>query len=110
HLLERRDRKERFFPAVVPEDPVVVYQWPEAPGVDEHRAALSRLTESLSYIGHSSSPVRACLRDQLVKPVLVPRPEGDWSLRVPGPGRFDRLKQIHELRLEDESVQPPLGV
>lgn len=109
HLLDRRDRKERFFPAVVPEEPVVVYQWPDAPDAGQHRGALSRLVESLNYLGHSSSPVRACLRDTLMEPVLVPRSEGDWSLRIPGPGRFDRLKQVHELRLEDESVQPPLG-
>src|SRR5690606_31905591 len=27
HVLERRNRQERFFPAVIPEDPIVVYQW-----------------------------------------------------------------------------------
>jgi len=109
HVLERRDRKERFFPAAVPNDSVVVYQWPSAPGVEEHREALSRLVEGLSYLGHSSSPVRACLREAPVEPTLVPDETGEFSLRIPGPGRFDRLSQVHALRLEDESLQPPLG-
>lgn len=109
HLLERRNRQQRFFPTVVPDDPVVAYQWRETPGVDEHRAALKVLVENLTYLGHSSSPVRACLRECPVSPTLFPSSDGDTSLRVPGPGRLDRLRSVHALRLEDESVQPPLG-
>lgn len=109
HVLDRRNRQERFFPAVVPNDPVVTFQWPTASDTDEHRAALKVLVENMTYLGHSSSPVRACLRDNAVSPTLCPDDEGSLSLRVPGAGRFDRLVSVHALRQEDESVQPPLG-
>jgi CRISPR-associated protein Csb2 len=109
HILERRNRQERFFPAVIPEDPVVTFQWPNATGIDQHREALALLVEGLSYLGHSASPVRGCLRDLPVEPTLIPSVAGEYSLRVPGPGRFERLRHIHELRIEEESVQPPLG-
>lgn len=109
HVLDRRIRHERFFPAVVPEDPVLVYQWPEAPAFERHRAAIGTLVESLTYIGHSSSPVRACLREASVKPSLCPVDHGEMAMRVPSAGRFDRLIATHELRRADESIQPPLG-
>jgi hypothetical protein len=108
-VIDRRSRQERFFPAAVPTDPVIVFQWPQTPGLDEHRATLGSLVENLTYIGHSSSPVRACLRERLVEPSLCPSQDGDVSLRVPSTGRFDRLQSTHELRRADESVQPPLG-
>jgi len=109
HVLDRRNRQERFFPAVVPNDPVVAFQWPAASGLEEHRDALKVLVENIVYLGHSSSPVRACLRERAVSPTLCPDDAGRWSLRVPGPGRLDRLISVHALREEDESVQPPLG-
>ncbi|WP_116808706.1 type I-G CRISPR-associated protein Csb2 [Steroidobacter cummioxidans] len=109
HVLDRRTRQERFFPAAVPGDPVVVFQWPCAPGLEQHRAALRGLVENLTYVGHSSSPVRACLREQPVQPSLCPTNQGEISLRVPSSGRFDRLVTTHELREIDESIQPPLG-
>jgi CRISPR-associated protein Csb2 len=109
HPLERRNRQERFFPAAVPADPVVIFQWPQAAGLDLHREALTRLVENIAYLGHSSSPVRACVRSDPVDPTLRPSDDGEISLRVPGPGRSSRLEQIHELRMQDESVQPPLG-
>lgn len=109
HVLERRNRQERWFPAVVPQVPVVVYQWTQADGVEAHRAALARLVQELAYLGHSASPVRACVRDGAVPATLVPAQRGDYALRVPGPGRFDRLQAVHALRAVDESVQPPLG-
>ncbi|MEC9360049.1 MAG: type I-U CRISPR-associated protein Csb2 [Pseudomonadota bacterium] len=109
HPLERRNRQERFFPAVVPEDPTVVYQWPNADGVAAHREALVTLVESVTYLGHSASPIRACLLDAPVEPTLRPSDDGAFVLRVPGPGRLARLEQIHGLRLRDESVQAPVG-
>lgn len=109
HPLERRNRQERFFPAVVPSDAVVVFQWPSADGIDAHRAALGEIVRHLTYLGHSSSPVRAQLRDALAAPTWIPDDDGDTVLRVPGPGRLARLHQVHALRQTDESVQPPLG-
>lgn len=109
HILERRNRQERFFPAVIPASPVVVFQWPSAEGVEKHRSALERLVQGLSYLGHSASPIRACLREEPAVPTLRPSEDGDFSLRVPGRGRFERLKGVHALRLRESSVQPPLG-
>jgi CRISPR-associated protein Csb2 len=54
----RRNRQPRFFPAVVPDDPVVRYSWADADGVHEHLAALSRLAREVTYVGHSASLVR----------------------------------------------------
>jgi CRISPR-associated protein Csb2 len=109
HVVDQRNRQERFFPTAVPNDPVVVFQWRTALGLEEHRSALKVLVENITYLGHSSSPVRACLRDNAVSPTLCPDDEGSLSLRVPGGGRFDRLVSVHALREEDENVQPPLG-
>lgn len=109
HVLDRRSRQERFFPTVVLRDPVVIYQWPTADGLAEHRSALSRMVQGLTYLGHSASPVRGCLRQVPANATLVPAAQGSYSLRVPSAGRFERLKQVHNLRLEDETVQPPLG-
>jgi len=109
HVLDRRNRQERFFPAVVPNDPVVTYQWTVAPGIEAHRDVLQVMVENATYLGHSSSPVRACLRQTLIEPTLSPSQVGDYVMRVPGVGRFDRLNEVHRLRLEDEMVQPPLG-
>ena len=109
HPLDRRGRQGRFFPAVVLSDPTVVFQWSQAAGIEKHRTALTELVENLSYLGHSTSPVRACLRSDLVEPTLRPSSGGGgrYSLRVPGPGRLAQLKTVHRSRLKDRSVQPP---
>lgn len=109
HPLDRRNRQSRFFPAAVPRDPVVTFQWRGASGA-EHQAALRTLVENLTYLGHSASPVRACLRETAAPPTLVPDQEGDYELRVPGPGRLRRLEAVHRQRALDESLQPPLGL
>jgi CRISPR-associated protein Csb2 len=107
--LERRNRQERCFPSVVPRDSIIVFQWPNAEGLELHREALERLIENVSYLGHSSSPVRACIRNRLVQPTIRPSAGGENVMRVPGPGRFDRLAAVYQLRLKDESIQPPIG-
>jgi len=109
HPLDRRTKQERYFPSVLPSDRRVTFQWPVAAGIEQHRAILTHMVEGLSYLGHSSAPVRACLREHVALPTLVPDNLGDTELRVPGPGRFDRLESIHALRQKDESVQPPVG-
>lgn len=109
HPLDQRNRQERFFPAIVPKEPTVVFQWSDTPGIDVHRKAIGELVENLVYLGHSSSPIRACLRDEAVEPNLVPTPDGQYRLRVPGPGRLARLNDVHRLRLKDATTQPPLG-
>jgi len=109
HPFERRNRQSRYFPAVVPDDPVVTFQWDQANGTP-HQPALRTLVENLTYLGHSASPIRACLRENRVEPILVPDDEGNFELRTPGPGRLQRLEAVHQQRLTNEAMQPPLGL
>lgn len=109
HLLDRRTKQERYFPAVLPADARVIFSWPDAPNTAEHVSTLMRIVEGVSYLGHSSSPVRACILANPPAANLKPDPFGNVDLRVTGPGRFDRLNAVYALRQRDESVQPPLG-
>ena len=108
-LTELRTRQERYFPAVVPGDPRVVFAWPKSEPVAQHVMALSDLAERVPYLGHSSSLVRvSCTREAPAR-TLEPALAGDYLLRVPGPGRLDRLNAIYELRKTDTYAQPPRG-
>jgi CRISPR-associated protein Csb2 len=93
---------------VVPEDPVITFQWDQANGA-AHQPALRTLVENLTYLGHSASPIRACLREDMVEPTLVPDDDRDCARRTPGPGRLQRLEAVHQQRLTNEAMQPPLG-
>jgi CRISPR-associated protein Csb2 len=109
HILDRRMKQERYFPSVLPSDSRVVFQWSDAEPSSDVRDALQALVARLTYLGHSSSMIRACLLNEANTPTLVPNPLGEYELRVPGPGRFDRLQQVHALRLKDETIQPSPG-
>lgn len=108
-LIERRSRQERFFPAVVPADPHVYFAWPSSEPTDSQRAALNVLATRVPYLGHSSSIVRVICRGDAPAPTLEPRVAGDTLLRVPSPGRLDRLDAVYALRKEDTLIQPPKG-
>jgi CRISPR-associated protein Csb2 len=108
-LVEQRKRQERFFPATVPMDPVVVFAWPNVEPEAEHHAALDRLVARIPYLGHSSSVVRVALRNDAPTLRIAPMARGDRLLRVAGPGRLARLTAVHELRKSDTLVQPPKG-
>jgi CRISPR-associated protein Csb2 len=108
-LTELRTRQERFFPAVVPADPRVVFAWAESEPSDAHASALSDLAARVPYLGHSSSLVRvSCKREALAR-TLAPALAGEYLLRVPGAGRLDRLNAVHAARRTDTYVQPPKG-
>jgi len=108
-IVDVRTRQERYFPAVVPGDPRVVFSWPESVPSDEQLDALSDLAARVPYLGHSSSVVRLRCTREKVEPVLVPRMAGDLLLRVPGKGRLDRLEAVHQARKTNAYVQPPRG-
>jgi len=108
-LVEQRKRQERFFPTAVPTDPVVVFIWPSAEPIDEHGGPLDRLVKRVPYLGHSSSVVRVVRRSDAPPSSIAPALSGADRLRVPGPGRLDRLNAVHELRRSDTLVQPPKG-
>jgi CRISPR-associated protein Csb2 len=86
-----RHRTGRTFPALVPADPVFHLVW-EADVPADHRPALEALCAAVTYLGHSSSPVRVWLADAAPEPTLVPDARrAEVQLRVPGPGRLAYL-------------------
>lgn len=93
---------ERFFPTIVPDDPVVQYIWPEA-NEDErtkHSSAINRLTSFVGYLGHSTSPVRVSLADEVKSATLIPTDEAsatnvDDRLRTVVPGRLKLLEDMY---------------
>lgn len=78
-------------PAVVPEDPVVTFLWPEA-DPREHRDTLAAICDYLTYLGRSRSLVRVTLDPDPPQPTHVPDPDGAIQLRVPGANRLKELK------------------
>ena len=92
-LPAHRARKERYFPARFVGDAVCALVWPDADGAP-HRAALERLAGAVTYIGHSSSLVRAWFDESPPPPVWTPAGVGDVvdvRLRVPEAGRLEGL-------------------
>lgn len=108
-LTEQRKRQERFFPSAVPADPFVVFAWPNVEVTEVRRRGLDALTRRVAYLGHSSSLVRVARREHPPPPTLAPDPSGTMRLRVPGPGRFERLEAVFALRRKNTLVQPPRG-
>jgi CRISPR-associated protein Csb2 len=91
-LPEHRARQPRSFPLVVPHRPEVHFVWADSdPG--PHRAALQRLAEKVTYLGHSASLVQVWVDDQPPRPVWqVANGLAPHRLRIFGPGRLDYLK------------------
>ncbi len=108
-LVEQRKRQERFFPAAVPSHPVVVFTWPTVETPTGTARALDILMQRVPYLGHSSSLVRLFRSSEAPASTLVPRSTGAHRLRVPGPGRLDRLNATFEQRKTDTAVQAPIG-
>ncbi len=97
-LPELRTRKERYFPSVTPENPMVRYGWPAAQPEARVAAALAVMSARIAYLGHSSSLVRVSVSDVGTRPSLVPTPGGSLILRVAGKGQLDALRhawQVH---------------
>ncbi len=126
-LPDSRLRQARTFPSVTPEEPKVVFVWSEDPP-DDVQSGLSSLCLRLSRLGHSSSMVRAYLRqlDALPKSpeAFVPHDNGPIQIRVPEAGQMERLDEAYllhrglELRIlptdiaryqrgHDITVEPP---
>jgi CRISPR-associated protein Csb2 len=101
-LPERRTRRMRTFPVVIPEIPTFAFLWPDA-NVTAHREALERLCTRVTRLGHSSSLVRCNVVDRDITPTLVPDDDGDTAIRVIGDGQLDRLERAfaHHLSVEN---------
>ncbi|MGQ0734145.1 MAG: type I-G CRISPR-associated protein Csb2 [Acidobacteriota bacterium] len=82
-------------PAVVPEEPVVYFTWPDAePG--EYNDTLRSICERVTYLGRSRSLVRLSVEDQAPPATHVPDPIGGVQLRVPPKkGRLAYLIEKH---------------
>lgn len=91
-LPHRRTRQVRTFPVVFPGQPLFAFIWPTAPS-EARRAALDRLCERVTRLGHSSSLVRCAIVERTLTPNLVPDDEGDEVLRTVGPGQLLRLDE-----------------
>ena len=107
---EHRSRQPRSFPVAIPHDPTVRLIWGEGE-LGAHRNTLERLAAKVTHIGHSASFVQMWLeRECTAEPTWEPADGiADHRLRVPSPGRLDRLARAcnrqawvayHDLREE----------
>ncbi|MEX1027988.1 MAG: type I-U CRISPR-associated protein Csb2 [Candidatus Paceibacterota bacterium] len=104
-----RDRKERYFPTVIPHHPIVQFVWDhvEASMLSHHHAGLRQLTDAVAYLGHSTSLVRVAIADSRAEITLVPASGDDEpasskveQLRGVARGRLALLEQSHRQSLE----------
>ncbi|WP_187300574.1 type I-G CRISPR-associated protein Csb2 [Mizugakiibacter sediminis] len=94
-LPERRTRRVRTFPVVLPETPTFAFLWPTV-DPSPHRASLEQLCARVTRLGHSSSLVRCSVVDRNFTPMLVPGDDGDVVLRVVGCDQLERLEQTYK--------------
>lgn len=104
-----RDRKERYFPTVIPHHPVVQFVWDEVEAnmLSRHHAGLRQLTDAVAYLGNSTSLVRVAIAESQDEITLVPSSGGDEpatskveQLRGVARGRLALLEQSHRQSLE----------
>lgn len=103
-----RDRKERYFPTVVPHDPLVQFVWNDADynAVALHQNALEQVTEAVAYLGHSTSLVRLSVTNK-PRPVTLSTvsessdpSKRDVRLRGVTSGRLETLEQAYTQSVE----------
>lgn len=94
----RRLRVGRTFPSFTPREATAYVIWRDAEADESLRGSLRRLLGRVSYLGHSSSLVRARLVDEPPEPTHVPVDAGgELVLRVPTPGQLEALEHAFEL-------------
>lgn len=114
---DARIRQARTFPSIRPDDPRVVYVWPDAMPAVAQRATLDGLLARIGRLGHSASLVSCRVTEEIPRPTLVPDAHGSAAIRVPGEGQFDLLEeefarhQGNEPRALPAEIQPysPVG-
>ena len=94
-LPDHRTRQIRTFPAVFPAATCFRFAWADDPSQTD-RAALDRLCDRVTRLGHSSSLVRCLVVNGQVVPNLVPDPDGELVLRTVSPGQLARLEREYE--------------
>jgi CRISPR-associated protein Csb2 len=109
-----RNRQERFFPTVIPYDPIVHFLWSDADeeSISEHRVALERLVAEVPYLGHSTSLVRVSLTDSPHEVTLRPvasdietAKDSDVHLRGVGKGRLAILERVYHQSIQTSRRQ-----
>lgn len=96
-LPDHRGRQARWFPSVVPADPLVWYTWEHANAPESHFAALGGLLARVGRLGHSSSLVYCELTRTAPEPTLLPDAMGPLRLRVAAPGLLRLLEDAHQV-------------
>ena len=87
-----RNRQPRRFPAVVPESPIFFLKW-EADLPANLWAAMEQVCSSVTYLGHSATPVRVWIAEETPDSTLVPNAgRATEHLRMFGPGRLEYLR------------------
>lgn len=81
-------------PAVVPEEPVVYFLWPDAE-LNGYGKTLRSICDRVTCLGRSRSLVRVTVEDGAPPATYVPDPAGDIQLRVPQDGRLRYLIDKH---------------
>lgn len=108
-----RDRQARHFPVALPEDPVVHFRWPSLELSEDEGRILGGLCGKVTCVGHSASLVQAWLEDtesdegpRDSRPELVPvgGSHGRYRLRVPAPGRLERLRADYSAGVRPRSA------
>ena len=95
-----RNRQPRTYPTAVPESPTFHLLW-EREFPEASQSALAELCRRVTYLGHSSSPVRVWIDESPPSATLVPSARGRINLRVFTPGRTAHLKAQY-----DQGVRP----
>lgn len=86
-----REKQERFFPSVKPEEPRVTFTWDATPQ-SELVEVIDKLIERVTRLGHSSSLVSCRVDMNPPPPTLVPALSG-LSLRGVGKGQLEVLER-----------------
>lgn len=102
-LMLGRSRQPRSFPATLPASSTFYLKWPES-DLENHRDALQTLCESVTYLGHSASPVRMWVSDDTsLAPNYFPADQNPTiRLRGFGQGRLSYLKSRFDAQLRPQ--------
>lgn len=94
-----RNRQPRFFPSVIPENPIFSLIW-ECDISDSLREHLEAVCHLATYVGHSATPVRIWIQSEPPKANLVPDDNNpEFHMRVFTQGRLAYLKSRYDVGL-----------
>jgi CRISPR-associated protein Csb2 len=95
-LPDLRIRQPRTFPSVTPDDPVVVFSWPEVTATAEQLLKLDEVLSRVSSVGHSASLVSVRVVEESAEPTWVPNANGGRVFRATQSGQLTALEQAYE--------------